>query len=431
MRAVCALLAAGLLAVGCTDGRGADESPGAAAPESATVGLPTPADPGTVLRIGTLLPQTGDLAHLGPPQVAGVDLAVEEINAAGGVLGADVELDEADSGDAAGGVAAASVERLLAAGADVVIGAAASDVSLTVIDTIIGAGVVQFSPANTAPDFTDYDDDGLYFRTAPSDVLQGRVLAEVIVADGADRVAVLARRDAYGEGLARFLGDGLQAAAGAMAGDPVLYDPAAPAFDAEIQAVVATEPDAIAIIGFDETARIIQGLIGVGWGPAEVLLYGADGNMSNGLYGGVTDPGVLEGFRGTTPLVRLPQGFRRRLLAIDPNLADFAYAAEAYDAVTVAALAAVTAGSDAGTDLAERIPGVTRGGTTCTDFRSCRDLLAEGEDIDYDGVSGPIEMDDAGDRTQASYAILTFGPDNRVDESAIEYRIVGLPEEAR
>ena len=100
---------------------------------------------------GTLLPETGDLAFLGPPEIAGADLAVRDINEAGGVLGADVVLEQGDSGDTTTDTANLEVDRLLAAGSDVVVGAASSAVSKTVIDKITGACTIQFSPANTSP----------------------------------------------------------------------------------------------------------------------------------------------------------------------------------------------------------------------------------------------------------------------------------------
>ena len=156
-----------------------------------------------VLTIGTLLPQTGSLAFLGPPEFAGVDLAVKEINAAGGVLGKPITKIDSDSGDTSTNIASSSVDRLLSQKADVIIGAASSGVSKTVIDKIVGAGVVEFSPANTSPDFTNYPDKGLYFRTAPSDVLQGRVLGNLIVEDGNQTVGILALQDAYGTGLSK------------------------------------------------------------------------------------------------------------------------------------------------------------------------------------------------------------------------------------
>jgi len=100
--------------------------------------------------VGDLLPQTGSLATLGPPEFAGVGLAIKEINAAGGVLGKPVTEIMGDSGDATTDIATQTVNRELAAGADVIVGAASSAVSLTVIDKITNSGVIEFSPANTS-----------------------------------------------------------------------------------------------------------------------------------------------------------------------------------------------------------------------------------------------------------------------------------------
>ena len=105
-----------------------------------------------VLTIGTILPQTGSLAFLGPPEFAGFDLAIQDINAAGGVLGQDVVGIQGDSGDATTDTANQTVDRLLSQNVDAIIGAASSGVSLTVIDKITGAGVVQFSPGEHVED---------------------------------------------------------------------------------------------------------------------------------------------------------------------------------------------------------------------------------------------------------------------------------------
>ncbi|MGY1761262.1 ABC transporter substrate-binding protein [Geodermatophilus sp. SYSU D00779] len=232
---------------------------------------PAPAAPGTTgeqLVIGTLLPLTGDLAFLGPPEVAAARLAVQEINAAGGILGQDVRLEEGDSGDATTDTATQTVDRLLQAGVNAIVGAASSGVSLNVIDRITGAGVMQISPANTSDQFTTYNDNGLYFRTAPPDVLQARALADLIAADGNNTVGILARNDPYGTGLAQNTVENLLA--GGLSEDQVVnitYDPNAANFDSEVQQMVDLNPDGIVVIGFEESSRIIQGLNENGIGP--------------------------------------------------------------------------------------------------------------------------------------------------------------------
>jgi hypothetical protein len=235
-----------------------DEGPAPAAPNAT----------GEQLVIGTLLPLTGDLAFLGPPEVAGARLAVQDINGAGGVLGQDVRLEEGDSGDATTDTATQTVDRLLQAGVNAIVGAASSGVSLNVIDRVTGAGVMQISPANTSDQFTDYNDNGLYFRTAPPDVLQARALADLIAADGNNTVGILARNDPYGTGLAENTVENLLA--GGLSEDQVVsitYDPNAATFDSEVQRMVDLNPDGIVVIGFEESSRIIQGLNENGLGP--------------------------------------------------------------------------------------------------------------------------------------------------------------------
>lgn len=234
------------------------------------------------LKIGTILPQTGSLAFLGPPEFAGFDLAIADINAAGGVLGKDVVGVKGDSGDATTDTASKTVDRLLSENVDAIIGAASSGVSLTVIDKITAAGVVQFSPANTSKAFTNYDDKGLYFRAAPSDVVQGAVLAKVITDDGASKVAIIARNDSYGTGLAEDLAKNLEAN-GAKVVLKKIYDEKATSFDAEIDAIAAEKPDAIAVISFEEGSKILATMVEKGVGPSKVKVYGVDGNMGNAL----------------------------------------------------------------------------------------------------------------------------------------------------
>jgi ABC-type branched-subunit amino acid transport system substrate-binding protein len=223
---------------------------------------------GPALKIGTLLPLTGNLAFLGPPEVAGAKLAIQDINAAGGVLGQPVALVEGDSGDASTDTATQTVDRELQAGVNAIIGAASSGVSLTVIDKITRAGVLEFSPANTSDQFTTYNDNGLYFRTAPPDKLQSRALADLISEDGNNTVGILATNDPYGTGLAENTRQNL--VSGGLADNAVkviVYDPQAANYDSEVQQMKTFNPDAIVVIGFEESSRIIQGLNAQGVGP--------------------------------------------------------------------------------------------------------------------------------------------------------------------
>jgi hypothetical protein len=249
------------LVVGDEENAASDEGPAAAAFGSGDGTGP--------LKIGTLLPLTGSLAFLGPPEVAGVQLAINEINEAGGVLGAPVEVVSGDSGDTSTNIATQTVASHQQAGVHAIIGAASSDVTKTVIDTVTQAGILMFSPANTSNDFTTYEDNGLYFRTAPPDLMQGQVLADLITQEGNQSVGILAQNGEYGTGLAEVIVENLD---NAGLGEDVVkseyYDPNASDFSDVVQKMKDLNPDAIVVIGFDESGRIIQAMNEQGIGPA-------------------------------------------------------------------------------------------------------------------------------------------------------------------
>ncbi|WP_144719898.1 ABC transporter substrate-binding protein [Agrococcus jejuensis] len=362
---------------------------------------------GDTFHVGTILPQTGSLAFLGPPEFAGVDLAVADLEAADFPF--EIEQTTTDSGDGANpDVGTQSAGELVDAGVDIAIGAASSGVSFNFIDQFVDAGIVQISPANTSPDFTDYPDDGYYWRTAPSDVLQGRVLGNLMVNNGAANVGFLYLNDAYGIGLEDNATQAIEAAGGQVVAS-VSYNPGDTNFSSQVSELLAASPDAIGILAFEETANIIPELVTTQGYPSNQV-YFVDGNLSNSYE---FPEGTLDGTQGTLPGNPASGDFQERLLEIDPDLDDFSYAPESYDAVVLAALAAAAGGSPDADTIRDNLQDVSEGGTKCTDVAECLQLIADGEDIDYDGVSGPIEFDENGDPTEAYIGIYQYGADNR------------------
>jgi ABC-type branched-subunit amino acid transport system substrate-binding protein len=361
------------------------------------------------LVVGTFLPQSGDLAFLGPPEFAGVDLGVKDINAAGGVLGQQVTQAKADSGDLTPNIGPASVDKLLNAKADVIIGAASSSVSLSVINKIINAGVVQFSPANTSTEFDTYHDKGLYFRTAPSDVLQGAVLGNLVVQNGGQNVAILNRQDSYGTALAKNVALNVKSQ-GSKVIAQIQYNPDAQQYTAEVNKIAAKKPDAIVLIAFDETKKIIPTMISAGIGPKKQQIYFVDGNTSD--YSKTFPKGTLTGVLGTYPGAELKNDFKQRLLSDNPKLKDFSYGPESYDATVMSALAAEAAKNDSGKAIASKLVEISRDGTECSSFADCKKLLDDGKDIDYTGVSGPCDLNDTGSPSKATIGIFKFAADN-------------------
>ncbi len=398
-------------------------------PEVAEPDDPEPAPAGLLL--GYVLPETGPLAFLGAPQIEAVRFAVEELDAAGGVLGHPVTL---LTGDEAGdpGIALETAERLLDEGVHAIIGAASSRMSLAVADTVTSAGALQCSPANTAVAFSTMDLGGRYARTAPSDRLQGPVLAATILADGNRNPALLARNDDYGQDLLDATVRALEAEGAGVALE-LVYDGDAVAFDVEVAQVMTSDADSVAILGFEEGALILRELIDQGLGPRNFPVYGADGLRSNDLAGLVDpgDPSVLTGMRGTAPgLGEDPTGFRERFHAAT-DLEDTQFAAEAYDCTVLIALAATAAGTTDGGAMAAQLVDLTTGDTPCTGYAACRDALEAGDTIAYQSASGVVlTRTESGNAEPATgrYEVWTIDDTGRVIvDQVVEQAVESAP----
>ena len=417
--AVVVLGAASLVLAACGGSSSTSESSSAAPASSSAAPSSSSAEPApstdcknTQLKIGTLLPATGSLAYLGPPEFAGVDLAVKEIDAAGGVLGQPVVNEYGDSGDTETDIASQTVDSHLQKGVQAIIGAASSGVTFTVIDKITSNGVLQISPANTAPSLTDYPDNGLYFRTAPSDALQGAVQAGNAIDNGFTSGATIARKDPYGEGLQNAFIAEFEAGGGTIT-TALTYDPTAASFEAEVAEIAAGNPEFVQVVGFDESVKLIQEMIKQGVGPQDVQIYLADGNLSTTAFKDFpkdTMTGVIGTVPTGDPSVDV-EAFNGKLLEQDPALTDFAYGAQAYDATVLVALAAEYAGCADGTAIAAAMPMIANadaGGEACGTYADCLAIIQAGGQPNYDGVTGPLDFNEYGDPKAATIDVVQY-----------------------
>lgn len=379
------------------------------------------------LVVGSLLPATGNLAFLGPPEFAGVEKAIAEIDAAGGVLGAPVTYIEGDSGDTSTDIASQTSDSHIAQGVQAIIGAASSGVTLTVIDKITSNGVLMMSPANTAPNLTTYPDNDLYWRVAPSDVLQGAVIAASAIDAGIESMAVIARQDAYGEGLAAATAKDFAAAGGTVTSE-ILYDGEAASFEAEVAEIKAGGPQAVAVIGFEETTKLLQEMIKQGVGPKDLQVYLVDGNISTTAYADFPK-GTMKGVIATVPTGEADlTAFNESLLEVDPALTDYAYGAQAYDASILIALAAQKAGCADGAAIAAELANVAgNGGEVCTTYADCLALIDAGTEIDYNGVTGPLDFNQYGDPATATIQVNEFSSNTEFAEIGRVTAEVPLP----
>jgi ABC-type branched-subunit amino acid transport system substrate-binding protein len=369
------------------------------------------------LTIGNLVPLTGDLAPYGPAGEKAGELAAGEIAAAIKKTGVDqtVELVTEDgASDDQGGVQAA--RKLIADGATCISGDYASTATVSVARSVtIPEGVVLISPASTADALSDLEDDGLFARTAPPDGLQGKALADRMDQElgglQGKTINIGARNDLYGTGFADSLEAELEQR-GATVAEKVVYDPEQPSYNSEAAQLTSGNPDNFVIIDFPETfAKLGPALARTGnWEPSKTFI--TDGLSSTDLTE-LLGPESTEGMLGTAPGTfsgDAPEAFDR-LYAKAPGAARNLFDATTFDDVILCYLAAVAAGSSDGEDIAEAIVDVTGPGGAKYTFEQLPQAikaLQNGEDIDYEGASGPIDWDENGDLSRYIYDVSEF-----------------------
>ncbi|CAN5544600.1 ABC transporter substrate-binding protein [soil metagenome] len=409
--AVAAALA--LFAVACSsDSEGASSDGDSSSTTEASGGA---ADRGNVdggLVLGTLVPQSGDLSVIVESLQTPINMAVEEINAAGGVMGKDVTVVEGDDGTNPN-VAQTTYSKLITTDkVDAIIGPAPSGVASKLADSFETDQVPTCSGSATAANLTGAG-GGYFFRTAPPDKLQGPALAQLITGDNHSKVAIIARNDDYGKGFSELLGTALEDS-GAEVTTTVLYNPEGSNFDADVQKVVDSSPDAVAIIGFnDDGAKIITTMIGQGAGPADIPIYTADGMQSSSLAETVdpADPSKIAGIKGTAPAAA-PSGVE------SPFTAEFAatgidtiFSSYYYDCTILMALAAESGQSDAGSSIAENFSKNLEGDNDCNTYADCLGFLTDGETIHYRGASSAFDKWDDMEPGTGVYDVWQYLPD--------------------
>lgn len=359
------------------------------------------------LVLGVFLPTTGAGSDLGAPMIAAVDDAVAEINAAGGVFGRDVLLERADEGAGTG------PGELLTKGVDAIIGPASSLTALSQLGAAVdpSTGVVTCSPSATSSALDDYPDSGLLFRTAPSDSLQMAVIARRVERTGATRVAVGYLDDPYGRGLYEAFRDGIEerdiavVRESAFSGDQTDLSGTA-------DLLLEGSPGAIVVLGdADDGGRLLAALDEATSSPPPVV--------------------VNDSIRQARQTIQaLSEPFRTQLTGVAPlgrplgeDTTEGYFTTHAVDCVNLIALAAIDAASDAPRNIRANIANASSGGSQCSTFERCAELLAAGLAIDYDGASGSAALSNAtGDPTQARFE--TFGFDAEGNEINAQAEVI-------
>ncbi|PWG67086.1 amino acid ABC transporter substrate-binding protein [Bifidobacterium callitrichidarum] len=361
--------------------------------------------------LGGLWPETGSLAYLAPPELAAEKLAVSDINAAGGVLGKDVTTVDADTSDADhADQNSSATQSVMSKNPSFVIGPASSSVVKNVYKTITSANVPMLSMGATSSDFSGLSP--YFFRTVPPDSVQGAVLGQVIAQDGVKNLAVAVFNDEYGTGLRDTIVKTAESAGvNVVYGANDAFDPTETNFSSIVTAIKASNPDAIAIVAFDQTKPLLKELASQGVDMHK--LYFVDGNTAD--YSKELDAGLLEGSKGTIPGVMASDDFQKKLVkAYGKDITTFTYGAETYDGIILAALAAQKGGSADGATIQKNMAAVSgaNGGEECTTYKDCVALLKSGKDIKYKGLTGIGPFNKNNDPSSANIGVYVFDGKN-------------------
>jgi branched-chain amino acid transport system substrate-binding protein len=249
------------------------------------------------------------------------------------------------------------------------------------------------SGSNTSAELSTTDSDGFYFRTTPSDRLQGPALADLVLKDGRKKVGILARRDTYGVGLAESAKKALEKGKAKVVAD-VSYDPDGNSFDKPVQRVIDKKPDAVLVLGFEsDGADIVRTLAAKGLSPQQFPIYSADGMRTNAFptFLDPNNPSAAAGIKGTSPATQ-PAGVQHPFLdAFNATGIDPIYSSFYYDCTVLTALAAEKAKSDDPEKMKDVFAANTRGKEGCKTFADCKRLLDAGKTIHYEGASAAFE----------------------------------------
>ena len=357
-----------------------------------------------ILRIGLLVPRSGDGAEIGQSLDDAVNRAVGAINAAGGFGGAAVEVVEADEG-ANATTAREAVQGLVQTGVDAVVGPTSSIVALGVLGDLMAGDVLTCSPTASSLALDDYPgSELLFFRTVPSDALQAAAIARLAEQTGARTATVAYLDDVYGRPLAEATMAALEASGLTVAERG--FDAGEETFTATATELLQSDAGVIVVIGDADAGIRLLSAIG------EVAGRGLDDRaipdiVINGAMRRPSSPQLIES---------LPTDVRERIegvgqLAFQPET-ELAgpYATNAEDCVNLIALAAVQAGADDPATMAMEIPEVSRSGVPCGVYADCLQLLTANRSIDYDGAGGTLQIGMEGDPQVARFQVFTFDP---------------------
>ncbi|MGM0824466.1 MAG: ABC transporter substrate-binding protein [Pseudomonadota bacterium] len=354
------------------------------------------------VKVGFLGGFTGGIESLTPPIFDGAQLAVTQINEQGGILGGQtLEMPSGDTTCSDASAASNSADRMVnSEDVTAIVGALCTGATIAAANNAaIPGGVVMVSPASTAPAVTELDDNDLVFRTVPSDAFQGEMLAKLLIEKGIDEVAVTFVNNDYGQGLSDAFAETFEAEGGTVV-ESLAHEDNRSDYRSELGTLSSSGVETLVVLAYADTSG--QTVLRQASESGVFTQYvGADGMVGNSLVEAV-GADVLEGMIATRPGSPDLPGTDIFIEAaeaadIDPEAV---FAAQAYDAAFLVALAIEQNGSAEREGLSEALRDVaTAPGETILpgEWEKAVELIAQGEEINYEGASGSHEFDDNGD----------------------------------
>ena len=437
IRPISALVAAAVIIAGCSsDDDSSSQSTVPATTEATEASAPTTEAglTGEGLQLGLLAPPPGLLATLFLGQERGSGFAADDVNAGGGVLEGPLTI--TNSVAEPGAEPNANVQAAVEAGAQALIGPPGSTDIIEVRDEIAALGSTACSASASVPGATLGQDPLALVRTVlPDDVTSTYLATNIIarrdeVAPGAAwKVAIVARSDAYGQSIGNSLAAILQSAG--LQPSVVGYNPRRVTFTGTAEEVVAFQPDLSILVTYEEGANLLSALVTAGIDPATMIGSRRVLPAADRRPGDSRNVGRRRWMGSRRSAAMGNKAFLERLYDDDPN-GQVANAAQAYDCAVMLSLATATVDAGDADSLAQAMIDVTGDGVTCTTYADCLDKLNAGENINYDGVSGQIQLDENGDPTFARFttAMLEGGVATNIESTDVNIADIRRQQEA-
>lgn len=365
------------------------------------------------VKIGTLLGYTGPIESLTPDMAAGAELAMKEVTDSGTFMGgSSVTSVRGDSTCIDSAAATATAERLITSdGVKAIMGADCSGVTTAILQNVAMAkGIVMISPSATSPALSTLEDNGLFFRTAPSDARQGQVVADILNDKGIKSVAMTYTNNDYGKGLADSIQMNFEKSGGKITISASHEDGKAD-YGAEVAALAQAGGEVLIVAGYlDQGGKgVIQASLDTGAFDTFVL---PDGMIGDSLPKAIGSD--LDGSFGTVPGTDSPGASKFAELAKAAGFKDGPFAAESYDGAALIMLAMQAAGSTESADFKAKVMDVANAPGEKIypgELAKAMKIIADGGDIDYVGASA-VELIGAGESAGNYKEILVKGGEN-------------------